>query len=85
MGSMYRDSFGLQALPPISTQMLHQYGRRARPQMPRWEHLHAEREFQDALKQYAKRKDKNLRLLMQYAQAFQVERILDRYLEVLLQ
>jgi predicted CopG family antitoxin len=53
--------------------------------MPRWEHLHAEREFQDALKQYAKRKDKNLRLLMQYAQAFQVERILDRYLEVLLQ
>ncbi|MEA4883718.1 MAG: type IV toxin-antitoxin system AbiEi family antitoxin domain-containing protein [Clostridia bacterium] len=40
--------------------------------------------FQDALKQYAKRTDKNLRLLMQYAQAFQVEKILDRYLEVLL-
>lgn len=40
--------------------------------------------FQDALKQYAKRKDKNLRVLMQYARAFHVENILRKYLEVLL-
>ncbi|MEA4884351.1 MAG: type IV toxin-antitoxin system AbiEi family antitoxin domain-containing protein [Clostridia bacterium] len=40
--------------------------------------------FQDALKQYAKRKEKNLRLLMQYAQEFHVEKILNRYLEALL-
>ena len=40
--------------------------------------------FQDALKQYAKRKDKNLRTLMQYAAMFRVEKILRQYLEVLL-
>ena len=40
--------------------------------------------FQDALKQYAKRKDKNLRKLMHYAQIFRVEKLLRQYLEVLL-
>ncbi len=40
--------------------------------------------FQSALKQYAKRKDKNLRLLMQYAGKFHVDKILRQYLEVLL-
>ena len=40
--------------------------------------------FQNALKQYVKRKDKNLRLLMHYAENFHVDKILRRYLEVLL-
>lgn len=40
--------------------------------------------FQDALKQYAIRKDKNLRVLMKYATLFHVENILRPYLEVLL-
>lgn len=40
--------------------------------------------FQSALKQYVKRKDKNLRLLMQYAECFHVDKILRQYLEVLL-
>lgn len=40
--------------------------------------------LQTALKQYSKRKDKNLRLLMQYAKDFRVERIVRQYLEVLL-
>ena len=40
--------------------------------------------FQSALKQYVRRKDKNLRLLMQYAAKFHVEKILKQYLEVLL-
>lgn len=40
--------------------------------------------FQDALKQYAKRRDKNLRTLMQYAALLRVEKILRQYLEVLL-
>ena len=40
--------------------------------------------FQSALKQYAKRKDKNLRLLMQYATKFHVDKILKQYLGVLL-
>ncbi len=40
--------------------------------------------LQTALKQYTKRKDKDLRLLMQYAEKFQVDKILRRYLEVLL-
>ena len=40
--------------------------------------------FQDALKQYARRKDKNLRVLMKYAALFHVENILRPYLEVLL-
>lgn len=40
--------------------------------------------FQDALKQYVKRKDKNLRMLMKYTSKFHVEKILRPYLEVLL-
>ncbi len=40
--------------------------------------------FQDALKQYVRRKDKNLRTLMQYAAMFHVEKMLRQYLEVLL-
>lgn len=40
--------------------------------------------FQGALKAYARRKDKNLRTLMQYAGMFKVEKILRQYLEVLL-
>ncbi len=40
--------------------------------------------FQDALKQYVRRKDKNLRTLMQYAVMFHVEKLLRQYLEVLL-
>lgn len=40
--------------------------------------------FQDALKQYVRRKDKNLRTLMQYAAMFHVEKLLRQYLEVLL-
>ena len=40
--------------------------------------------FQDALKQYAKRRDKDLRKLMRYAQMFRVEKMLRLYLEVLL-
>ena len=40
--------------------------------------------FQDTLKRYAKRKDKNLRRLMQYAKALHVEKVLRQYLEVLL-
>lgn len=40
--------------------------------------------FQDALKQYVSRKEKNLRTLMQYAVMFHVEKILRQYLEVLL-
>lgn len=40
--------------------------------------------FQATIKQYVKRKDKDLRLLMQYAVKFRVEKILRQYLEVLL-
>ncbi|MBQ9664256.1 MAG: type IV toxin-antitoxin system AbiEi family antitoxin domain-containing protein [Oscillospiraceae bacterium] len=40
--------------------------------------------LQDALKQYAKRKDKNLHQLMEYADLFHVDRILRQYMEVLL-
>lgn len=40
--------------------------------------------LQDALKQYARRKDKNLHQLMEYAQLFHVDRIIRQYLEVLL-
>ncbi len=40
--------------------------------------------FQDALKQYTRRRDKNLHQLMDYARQFRVERILTPYLEVLL-
>lgn len=40
--------------------------------------------FQDALKQYVRRKEKNLRTLMQYAAMFHVEKMIRQYLEVLL-
>lgn len=40
--------------------------------------------LQDALKKYTRRKDKNLRTLMQYAAMFHVEKRLRQYLEVLL-
>lgn len=40
--------------------------------------------FQEALKAYARRKDKNLRALMHYAGMFRVEKLLRQYLEVLL-
>ena len=40
--------------------------------------------FQDAMKQYVKRKDKNLHLLMEYAKKLYVNHLLSRYLEVLL-
>lgn len=40
--------------------------------------------FQDALKQYATRREKDLRKLMRYAQLFRVEKLLRQYLEVLL-
>lgn len=40
--------------------------------------------YLDALKQYARRRDKNLHVLMEYAKAFHIERILSQYLEVLL-
>lgn len=40
--------------------------------------------FQDALKSYTKRKDKNLRSLMQYADALNVSVILRSYMEILL-
>ncbi len=40
--------------------------------------------LQDALKRYARRKDKNLHQLMEYAKLFHVDRILRQYMEVLL-
>lgn len=40
--------------------------------------------FQDALKRYAKRTDKNLNTLMRYAAQFRVKKVLRQYLEVLL-
>lgn len=40
--------------------------------------------FQESLKTYARQKDKNLQVLMDYAKLFRVEKILRRYLEVLL-
>ena len=40
--------------------------------------------FQSALKQYARRRDKDLRTLTRYARLFHVEKILRQYLEVLL-
>ena len=40
--------------------------------------------YQDALKRYVKRKDKNLRKLLSYSQMFHVEKLLRQYLEVLL-
>ncbi len=40
--------------------------------------------FQDAIKRYSRGREKNLRRLMQYAQAFHIEKILRQYMEVLL-
>lgn len=40
--------------------------------------------FHDALKQYVKRKNKNLHLLMDYAKKLRVNNVLSKYLEVLL-
>lgn len=40
--------------------------------------------FQDALKNYAKRTDRDIKLLMEYARTFRVDKILMKYLEVLL-
>lgn len=40
--------------------------------------------FQNAIKQYSRSREKNLRRLMQYAQAFHIEKILRQYMEVLL-
>lgn len=40
--------------------------------------------FQDALKQYARRKDKNLHNLMDYAKSFRVEKLVRQYMGVLL-
>ena len=40
--------------------------------------------FQDALKQYARRKDKNLHNLMDYAKEFRVEKLVRQYMGVLL-
>ena len=40
--------------------------------------------FQDTLKNYVKRRDKNLKLLMEYAELFRVKNILKKYLDVLL-
>lgn len=41
--------------------------------------------FQDALKWYTRRKDKNLHNLMDYAQLFHVEKLMRQYMGVLLQ
>ena len=38
----------------------------------------------DAVRQYVRRKDKNLHVLMEYAAQFHVDRRLSQYLEVLL-
>lgn len=40
--------------------------------------------YQEALKRYAIRKEKDLRMLVNYAQQFRVEKILRQYMEVLL-
>ena len=40
--------------------------------------------FQDAMKQYIRRKDNNLHLLMEYAKKLRVNHMLSKYLEVLL-
>ena len=40
--------------------------------------------FQNALKQYAKLKEKDLRKLMRYAKMLRVDKLLRQYLEVLL-
>lgn len=40
--------------------------------------------YQDALKQYSRRKDKNLHRLMDYAKAFRVEKMMREYMGILL-
>ena len=40
--------------------------------------------LQDAMKQYVRRRDKNLHQLMEYAKLFHVDRIIRQYMEVLL-
>ena len=40
--------------------------------------------YQDALKQYSRRKDKKLHLLMDYAKAFRVEKMMREYMGILL-
>ncbi len=40
--------------------------------------------YQDALKQYARRRDRDLHRLMEYARLFRVDRIMTPYMEVLL-
>jgi hypothetical protein len=42
------------------------------------------RTLHDALRQYVKRRDKNLLLLTEYARQFRIESVLRQYLEVLL-
>ena len=46
--------------------------------------IYLSKDVQDALKAYARRKDKDLRTLVRYAKLFRVEKILRQYLEVLL-
>ena len=41
-------------------------------------------DWQSAIKEYLRRKDKNILLLMRYAKAFSVDKIMRQYLEVLL-
>ena len=40
--------------------------------------------YQDALKQYSRRKDKNLHRLMDYAKTFRVEKMVREYMGILL-
>lgn len=40
--------------------------------------------FNNALKEYVKMKNKNLKLLYEYAKAFRIEKILEKYMEVLI-
>lgn len=40
--------------------------------------------FQDALRSYVRRKDKNVHQLMEYANKFRIEKIMNQYLELLL-
>lgn len=40
--------------------------------------------FQDSLKRYSKHPEKNIRLLMSYAREFRVDKIVLKYLDILL-
>ena len=46
--------------------------------------IYLSKDVQDALKAYARRKDKDLRTLVRYAKLFRIEKIFRQYLEVLL-